>query len=92
MKRWILALVTVISLISGVGATFAQGLGHGGLSYGGYGYGGGVHGYGGGGYGGQQIRDVGNYDYHAGGSQRRGFHRDYVPGHYDYHRQNHAGW
>ncbi len=94
MKRWTLAVVTLISLTAGIGTSFAQG----------FGYGGGYQGYNSShnnynqnynnGRGGQARG--GHYDYHPAHVQRHGNHVDYVPGHYDYHqgahRTNFFGW
>jgi hypothetical protein len=73
-----------------------------GRPHGGYGhrssYGGSGHGYGYGqgyrmGWGGHQghsdFHDTSHYDVHPGGYQRHYNHFDYVPTHYDYHRQGH---
>lgn len=80
MKRWILAVVTLVSLAAGIGTSFAQG----------FGYGGGYYGQGhNSGWGSQPRSGGGHYDYHPGAFQRHGLHFDYVPGHYDYHQGNH---
>lgn len=77
---------------------YGHGGGHGGYggvyrSYygGGYGQSVGYGGYGGGGYGhGRAVwHDTSHYDWHAPSLQRHRNHYDYVPGHYDLHRDGH---
>lgn len=92
MKRWILALVTVVA-VSSVGAASASAQGYGspyGSAHSNYGYNnyarqpGYSSGYG------SRWHDTSHYDYHPGSIQRHRLHFHYVPGHYDFHRSGHG--
>lgn len=81
MKRLVLAAVTLFSLTVGIGTSPAQG----------FGFGGGQYGYGQG-WGGQPWGVGGQHNYHQGGFQHQGFHRNHFPMHNDHHRTNFWGW